>query len=500
MGKNKLRLFYNLKLKEILFKKFCRISDALLLDKNATKTTIAIRSLHIIKNHPDYLYTTNNKSFFLILKYIINNFFFAILYNLRFRSDKKKIKFKNKSTILISHLVNKDFIYKKNDFYYGNLQQIFKRKKISSFKIFCNHTNTSSRLINKNLAKKNIIIFEKYLDLKSEYHLFKEQLFEFFRLIKIFKNTKNLFKKKVLKQALISLFDKETLFALKTSHQLDFYLQKLNPKTLICTYEGYSWERLCFQRAKSFSKKIICIGYQHTPVINSNYSIKRNIQRNYDPDIIWCTSKQSFKQIKNSKKIIKNSAYHLGNLKNINQKKTPMNKINKNKLSFLVIPEGTISECTNLFNFSIKSAFKKRSFKFVLRTHPIIDIDKIFKILKIEKKKLPKNVIISKNKNILQDIKRTSFVLFRGSAAVLQSILAGNIPIYLKIIDDKNINPIQEFKNEIKTVSNFKELDKLSKSYISKKQINLKLIENIKKNYYKEFNINKLIKIKNKIR
>ena len=63
-------------------------------------------------------------------------------------------------------------------------------------------------------------------------------------------------------------------------------MQKLNPKTLICTYEGYSWERLCFQRAKSFSKKIKCIGYQHTPVINSNYSIKRNIQRNYDPDVI----------------------------------------------------------------------------------------------------------------------------------------------------------------------------------------------------------------------
>ena len=117
-------------MKEILFKKFCRISDELLLDKNATKATIAIRSLHIIKNHPDYLYTTNNKSFFRILKYLVANFFFALLYNLRFRLNKKNIKFQNKSTILISHLVNKDFIYKKNDFYYGNLQQLFKKKKL----------------------------------------------------------------------------------------------------------------------------------------------------------------------------------------------------------------------------------------------------------------------------------------------------------------------------------------------------------------------------------
>ena len=96
--------------------------------------------------------------------------------------------------------------------------------------------------------------------------------------------------------------------------------------------------------------------------------------------------------------------------------------------------------------------------------------------------------------------KKTSFVLFRGSSAVLQSILTGNIPIYFKTIDDRNINPIQEFKNKIKTVSSLKELIKLSESYISKKQINLKLIEDIKKNYYKKFDINKLIKVKNKIR
>ena len=82
IGKNKLSLFYNLKLKEILFKKFCRISDTLLLDKNASKTTIAIRSLHIIKNHPDYLYTTNNKSFFSYFKVYSRKFFFSPYYTI----------------------------------------------------------------------------------------------------------------------------------------------------------------------------------------------------------------------------------------------------------------------------------------------------------------------------------------------------------------------------------------------------------------------------------
>ena len=82
----------------------------------------------------------------------------------------------------------------------------------------------------------------------------------------------------------------------------------------------------------------------------------------------------------------------------------------------------------------------------------------------------------------MQDIKRTSFVLFRFCCSF--SINIGlNIPIYLKITDDKNINPIQEFKNEIKLYQILKNLINYLR-VIFQKQTNLKLIENIK-NYYK---------------
>ena len=112
---------------------------------------------------------------------------------------------------------------------------------------------------------------------------------------------------------------------------------------------------------------------------------------------------------------------------------------------------------------------------------------------------MPKNVIISKIK-IFYKILREHLLFCLGAHCSFTINIGWKYPNIFKNSDDININPIQEFKNEIKTVSNFKELDKLSKSYISKKQTNLKLIENIKKNYYKKFNINKLIKIKNKIR
>jgi len=441
-------------LKEILFKKFCRISDELLLDKNATKATIAIRSLHIIKNHPDYLYTTNNKSFFWILKYLVANFFFAILYNLRFKLDKKKIKFQNKSTILISHLVNKDFIYKKNDFYYGNLQQLFKKKKISSFKIFCNHTKINSSLINNSLAKKNIIIFEKYLDLRNEYKLFKEQLLEFFRLIKIYKNTNNLFKKKVVKQAIISLFDKETLFALKTSHQLDFYLQKINPKTLICTYEGYSWERAVFLSQKNQQTKTI--GYQHSYLSKGNNSIFEVNNKDLIPNIVLTTGEITRDLFRNKNFFDKVEIFG-------NSKTFKISKKNKDQVKshILVAPDGIESECIKMMKFILDFSLKNRNHNFVFRLHPVIDFEKLKKKEKIFRQNF-RNIIFSREK-LEFDLERSSHCLYRGSTIAFNCVLSNVVPIFVNLDDKLSINVFDGVKS-IKMINNINDLEKSLKN------------------------------------
>ena len=54
-----------------------------------------------------------------------------------------------------------------NDFYYGNLQEILKKNKISNMRILLNHVN-SSQNFQINRLKKDTVIFNNILDFKSE--------------------------------------------------------------------------------------------------------------------------------------------------------------------------------------------------------------------------------------------------------------------------------------------------------------------------------------------
>ena len=129
----------------------------------------------------------------------------------------------------------------------------------------------------------------------------------------------------------------------------------------------------------------------------SNYAIKRNLKNNYDPDFIWCSNKNSFNELLNSKKLKKKQIFNLGSPKEINEKNINIKiKISK---TCLVIPEGTYPECLKLFNFSLMYALNHSSFKFIWRVHPIIDLKKLLIFLKISPNNLPKNISISRNSN-----------------------------------------------------------------------------------------------------
>ena len=478
-------------MKDHLFKKICSISDRILNSKESNSTTIAIRSLHLIKNHPDYLNQRKKIDIFKIFLLLVKRLFFSSINTFFFKTNLENFKSVKKNVIFISHLLEKENVNKKNDFYFGNLKNILEREKISNYKILCNHTNDIFSLNNLKNSK-NTIVLSKYLNLKGEIKLLAIQLLEFLRLIRIKFRTKEALKKKIIKDALVSLFQDETLFALRTNYQLEVLIDKIKPKLLICTYEGYPWERLCFNKAKNLSKDLIRVGYQHAPVIKSNYSLKRNLKGNYNPDIIWCSNNNSYDELYHSSIIKHTFLNKLGNFK-IYQEKILVLKKNKIKKICLVIPEGTNSECIRLFKFSLLCAEKNKSFKFIWRVHPIIKKEKMLKLLDLPSKKLPSNIKISNNKLISKDFEKTSFTLYRGSGAIINSTLHGNIPLYLHNKGDANIDPLYKL-NKKNYILNVKDFSRICNSYLKKKKLDLKLIRDINKNYSKKLEINKLLK------
>jgi hypothetical protein len=86
-------------------------------------------------------------------------------------------------------------------------------------------------------------------------------------------------------------------------------------------------------------------------------------------------------------------------------------------------------------------------------------------------KNLPNNIILS-TKSLVEDVSLSSYVLYRGSTAVVHAISSGVVPIYLSVDGEQYINPLYECKygnNIVQTISDFKNVVQLkfSKDVIS---------------------------------
>ena len=78
---------------------------------------------------------------------------------------------------------------------------------------------------------------------------------------------------------------------------------------------------------------------------------------------------------------------------------------------------------------------------FIWRVHPTLNIRKI--INNIGFKELPKNIVLS-SCSLDNDISASSHVLYRGSTVVIQSIIGGLNPFYLRIKGELTIDPLYE--------------------------------------------------------
>ena len=99
---------------------------------------------------------------------------------------------------------------------------------------------------------------------------------------------------------LLSLFNNETIHAIRTKHLIKQYIKKCKPKYLITTFEGFPWERQVFKAAKECNPNIKTIGYQQVFLTKNYKSIFFKLSKDYNPDIIWTTGRYAKKLFLNS--------------------------------------------------------------------------------------------------------------------------------------------------------------------------------------------------------
>jgi hypothetical protein len=123
----------------------------------------------------------------------------------------------------------------------------------------------------------------------------------------------------------------------------------------------------------------------------------------------------------------------------------------------LVAPEGLADECMVLFTFAVKAAELMPGTNFIFRTHPVISFTDLQK-QEAALRNLPANVVLSSNKNIDDDFKRCSWLIYRNSSVAFFAVLAGLRPLYLRTGNEISNDVLYALDSWRKNISSIEDL------------------------------------------
>ncbi len=369
------------------------------------------------------------------------NFRIGLLQNLKkfldrfinFREDINFYKKNNFKHLVVSHLVSIDQVDYLNDFYYGDLGK--RLGKDNTLFVLIDHIGFEKKKVKKKFNG-NFIILSKYLSPSIELKLFllttiKVLVYDLFRTdLKIFS----------LKNILSSIENQ------RISIQIFKISKKFNFRNIFLTFEGNPYEKIICNKLKKTNQKILIFGYQFGVIRKLQHSLYFDIGKNFYPNIIFTIGEYNKKilqsKFKTRLKIINTGSFK----KNKIYTPTKIKNKNKNKIQILVMPEGIMEEIKIFEKYCSKNITDDVVFNF--RLHPIFSKNK--KLIKFLTSKNPR-IKISTN-SINNDYRNNNFLLYRGSAAVINAVNNGLIPIYLKCKNEVSVDPLHHV-NKLHLVS-----------------------------------------------
>jgi len=429
--------------------------NQILFSRRIDKFVISNGCINLVKGHPFYLKVFFENQNFLkkLFLHLLKNFIFIFISLLQFDVFKKKTK-KKSQILLISNLVDSNFSTHK-DYVYENLEAFLRKKKITFTKIYVNHLSKKKKNLS-NKFRKNFsydLIDFKTSNIFINFKILIYQIYFFFiyffigALKEKDKKSKKLYYYIALE--FLSISTKKNLILAENFKKI---IKEKEFDLILIPFEGYSWERLLLNEVRSKSKKILKIGYNFSVISKTHHTIFRYINKNFEPDLIYCTGKyfknKLSKKINTPIKVFGSNRY---------LKKKLKKKLNFKFINCLVAPEGIESECIDLFSLSFEAALNLQNIKFIWRLHPLMNFSEILKKLNINENSIPKNIILSK-KSFKQDVNRSDCCLYRGSSSIITLLQNGVYPIYFNKYQNLNIDPIYELKKWKKEIHNSKEL------------------------------------------
>lgn len=426
---------------ECQYKRLAQICDKILLDQPDNIYRIAIDWLHVPKEHAYLLakYENPQKGLFIRFLYYLAHRLFCLSKSILlhiFSFSLHKID-KKRDLLIISHLINIEHYQREADFYFGkvnvdlDVQFLIKNHTVYSAKEI---ESTCQSSTHKSLASK--VILPTTINPFVELFFLIKSFQQFILLFLMGLRCKESFERAVMFRAATESMSLSTFDALKMHYQIGIVLRKTKPKAILTTYEGHAWARLVCCSAKQYDPSILRLGYRHLPIFRLEHSNQRPLNTAFNPDYILTAGEIGYQQFKRMAKQLNCQFAILGNPKRINI-------TTKNTQSVcLVLPEAIPQEYIHFFTYAIECARRHPEIMFLLRPHPNITKQQLFKQVEALNH-LPPNAKLSSNP-IEEDIACAKWAIYTGTSAIIQAGMAGVIPTYLKMP-----NPYYKIKSQL---------------------------------------------------
>lgn len=432
------------------YRQVCEACDSVLLSPDAHLETAAIPWLHVIREHPSFLkdyedlfdepsQTSSIRRLRFELGWV-RQLWRALRSSGQAWCGQKK--FQQPAQILfVSHLLNRSQAGSATDFYFGDLPGRLHAAGHGVVVALVDHTGTADERLVKSWDSNPIphVILSNSMDFRQEWFMYRRLKKEATRLAENSRQLAPGLLKRVLARASVEALSGSARMTLRMYRQVNELVAQVRPRVVVVTYEGHAWERVTLAAARQAQPSVTCIGYQHAAIFRLQHSARRNLQSRFNPDQLFAAGQVSKRQLQNSPRLGDLQVKVLGSHRSGSG---PKIALEQPFITCLVLPEGIISECHLLFEFSISCAKLRPDVHFVWRLHPLVKFESLtantpaFRIL-------PKNVELSAV-SIEDDLARASYALYRGSTAIVKAVCANVQPIYLELPGEMTVDPLYQ--------------------------------------------------------
>ena len=349
--------------------------DKIVLRNNKDLLILNNQSLHLTRNHPDYLdfwkpviYLEKiTKS--IVLKILISILFstFVVLKVLIIELTKKRssafMNYRLNSSlefIIISHFLGGDGA--RDDLYYGKLFRELSNRDINFLKLLIPHISEKDKTEIPDLS--DLITLDSSLPKPV---IFKYVFMNMIALLKViyfsFVARLNFYEILVVVLGQINNFNN-----VKFAFNVERAIIEFKPSKLIMTFEGNALEKTIFYACHKHG--VEAMGFQHAPIILSQYSIFRSLDSNLEPDLILTSGEYTKKLF--LKKLGENAICKvLGSPKNVSSKVNLNEIIVKKDLKILLVPDGNTASILKFLDLGLYLSRRLPTYEICIRAHPL---------------------------------------------------------------------------------------------------------------------------------